>query len=227
MTYKNIMFVCILMLALTSASAAPIAASDALATWVKTTSPYGYNTNSWTTSGTNLYYSSNTGQSLVTPFSHSYDFAFSVRMWSGDTDNDRYGVLFGFSDYLNHYRLSWEGGGYAEDGGYRGLQLIREVNGVAVVLDTLASYWAANVVYTFNVYRTGNTIGYSVVRVSDNVTIRSFSVVDTTIMSGQIGIFNDSQITYYSNMDLVVPEPSSMLMALMGLVLLLSWRRNK
>ena len=127
--------------------------------------------------------------------------------------------MFGFSDVLNHYRLSWEGGGYTEvhSAPATGLSLVREVNGVSTALYNLNVLWAINASYDMTVGRSGNTVFFSVVRVSSNTTVAQGSFADTTFASGRVGIFADSQTSRFANLDLTTtPEPSTSLLLCAG-----------
>ena len=197
-----------------------LTASNVLSTWTHYTSPMTTaSANAWAVSGSSVLYNSNTGGTLASDFSITGNFIFKVRIASYDTDNDRYGLVFGFTDVNNNYRMSWENAGYAEADSSRGLSLIREVGGTSVSLNNIVLYWGTNVAYDVTVYRSGDYIGMQVVRVSDSVVIRDIAVVDTTFMSGRVGLWNDSQPTIYSNIELIIPEPGTFVLT--GCVLFL------
>ncbi len=225
---KNfILFLLLLCLAMAS-YAESVTANTVVTTWVRDICPMStYNTDSWTVSGSNIYYTSNYGQTIRSPFAAYGDFTFKASLWNADTDNDRYGLVFGYLDSSNHYRLSWDRGG-AADAGYTGLQLIQEVNGTNTVLYNNSTLWTADVVYTMMVYRTGNTIGFTITRVSDNIQLFNYSVVNTTFMNGYLGLWNYSQPTYYSNVQYtIVPEPGTIILALFGLMVAACFRGHK
>lgn len=178
--------------------AVSISASSVISNWTRATSPVSGATDSWTTSGTAVYYTTNNGSSIISNFTASGDFDFSTRIWNSG-DNDRYGVVFGWQNVDNHYRMSWEGGGQA-DGTFRGLQLIREVNGVATALYTSSGYWANATQYDVKVFRTGSNVGMYITRVSDGAVMANVSVADNNFTSGKVGLWNSSQVTYYDNL---------------------------
>src|SRR5262249_15157257 len=131
-----------------SARADMISPTEALANWSKVEDPYAhFNVDWWKVTGANsenLDYDNvppgraadPIGQALVSNFTVTGDFTFSARVTSLHTDDDIFGLVFGYKDSNNHYRLSWDGGGFEEVDNHRGLHLVREVGGVATVL-----YW--------------------------------------------------------------------------------------
>lgn len=196
------------------------------ALWTTLTSP-GLQFNSGgsdtvTKSGTSVSVVGNRQSTVVSNFSQSGDFVFSGRMSAGPSDNDNMGVTFGFSDLSNHYRLGWEGGGFGDIGsgslgasGANGLFLVVEQGGVGSVLFQNASLnWALNTDYDFTVSRTGNDISFTILQ--GLTVVESQTVTDTTFLSGQIGVYTESQAAEFSNLahtDLsvvAVPEPNTL-----------------
>src|SRR5581483_3577721 len=106
------------------------------------------------------------GQGLVSDFTQSGDFTFSARVQSLYTDDDIFGLVFGYQDPNNHYRLSWDGGGFEEADNHYGLHLIRELNGTATTLYWPSSptglKWAPDVAYDITVGRAGDTISINI-----------------------------------------------------------------
>src|SRR5688572_25026538 len=132
---KNVSLLTANLCALALAAAAPAQAqlftpTEMDTNWLRFTDPIATNNvDSWTPSGAFLDYTTNNGQTLASNFIVSGDYVFSARIQSTGTDNDRYGLVFNFTDPANNYRFSWEGGGLAEVGGLRGMNLMRESGG--------------------------------------------------------------------------------------------------
>lgn len=133
-----------------------------------------------------------------------------------DQDDDNLGVVFGWQDESNHYRLGFEGGGFGDNGdefdpfvdegasGAHGLWLVREQGGVATVLLELPStFWQPETDYGFTVARNGDEISFSVTEGLS--VVGSATVVDTTFPAGRIGLYVESQEAEFR--DLAVTEP--------------------
>ena len=204
-----------------------VSAAEAFNNWGREPDPIrGSNTDDWIVSASELRCTGNahSGQSLVSDFTLSEDFSFTSRIQNRDTDDDRYGLIFGYQDPNNNYRFSWErrggNGGIPEADNSRGLSLIREVGGASTSLFNLPStYWVQNTPYDVTVFRLGDEIGFEVKEVGGTV-VASTSITDTTFLSGEIGLWNTSQRTRYSNLEYTtdVPEPTAVLASL-GLAL--------
>jgi len=203
---KAIVFTCLAILYTSYVSAVTVTATDVVNNWTKGISPLGTNTSSWTTSGSSVYYSSNSGSTAWSNFTLSGDFVFKVQIM-GNSDNDRYGILFG-NDASNNYRISWEAGGLA-DTSYRGLQFLSESgDAVTALANYNAYYWTSGVTYEMTIYRIGDIIGFRVARVSDGVELQHYYTTNTTFTSGKIGLWNQSQVTYYSNIEYFSSNPA-------------------
>ncbi len=210
-----------------------VSPTEAFDNWTREASPWrdSVNEDAWTVSGSQLQYTHNVGQSLISDFSLSGDFNFTSRIQSLDGDDDRFGLLFGYQDSQNNYRFSWEGdftnGGVSEADGSRGLSLIREVNGTSASLFNLSSNWLRNTPYDITVSRVDDAIGFEVKDLSGSI-VASTSVVDTTFTEGKLGLWNTSQRTGYSNIEVdvgSVPEPTGLLaIAIVGVGLCLRRR---
>ncbi len=174
-----------------------IAASTIVNNWTRYASVVNgsTNTNNWSVSGSTINYTSNNGGTIASNYTVANDFSFSSDVKAITSDNDRYGVVFGFQDAENNYRISWEGGGLA-DHGFRNLNFIKEVGGTATSLYTLATNWKLNEVHTLTVSRTGNNISMSVSGVA------SQTFTDTTFMTGRVGLFTLSQTTNFASVNL-------------------------
>lgn len=156
----------------------------------------------------------NSSGALVSDFLVNGDFAFSgfVTPTSADyDDNDIIGLVFGWQDELNHYRLGWsqtqrpgtsDDQAYADITGRRGLFLIREVDGLSQTLFNIGDwFWQDDVRYNFEISR-----------VNDLLNIvwggQSFSVTDNTLTSGRVGIYTESQTAVFGQLNVLVPTPS-------------------
>lgn len=177
---------------------------------------------------------SNSSGALVSNFSLLGDFMFSGS-FSPTTvefdDNDILGVVFGWQDQLNHYRLGWsqiqrpnttDDRAITDITGRKGLFLIREVDGLSNTLFNISDlYWEDNVSYNFNVGRTNNLL---------NIDFggQVFSIDDSTFNSGRIGVYTESQTARFwglsangttpNTQSQQVPEPG-VIMFVSGLVL--------
>ncbi len=194
-----------------SAQADPITSTEAVTNWSRQDSPIvDSNTDVWTDNSPFIDYIFNSGGSLISDFTQDTDFTFSADITNLDTDNDRYGIVFGWQDSQNHYRVSWERGGLS-DNGFRGLNFLREVNNTVTNLFTTNINWQLGEVYDVTAGRSGSSIFFNIVRESDSAIIASQSVVDTTFTTGNVGLFTRSQRTRFGDLDFsVIPEPSTL-----------------
>lgn len=157
----------------------------------------------------------NSSGALVSDFLVNGDFSFSgfVTPTSIDyDDNDIIGLVFGWQDAMNHYRLGWsqiqrpgtsDDQAYADITGRRGLFLIREVDGLSQTLFNVADwFWQDDVRSNFEISR-----------VSDLLNIswggQSFSISDSTMTSGRVGIYTESQTAVFGQLNVTVPTPNS------------------
>ena len=184
----------------------------------------------------------NSSGALVSDFELFGDFLFSG-YFSPTTvnydDNDIIGLVFGWQDAQNHYRLGWsqtqrpgtdDDRAIADITGKSGLFLIREVGGTSQTLFNFADlYWEDDVRYSFNVGRVADQLN---IDFGGNV----FSVNDSTFTSGHIGVYTESQTGRFWNLNaggtpnLQVPRPVSEPGAFMfasGLAMLVVASRRK
>lgn len=190
---------------------------------------------SWTTGGTTATKAGNDSTTLVSDFSTSGDFTYTGSMRSLN-DNDNMGIVFGWQDANNHYRLGWEGGGYSDGGSssQQGFWLIRETAGVDTVLFNIPSlFWAGHNttnIYDFSITRSGGDISFSMMLGTS--TLASGTVTDSTFLSGKVGVYVESNASEFTDLSVaapnVVPLPASLpfLMAGMGGLGLISHRRK-
>lgn len=179
---------------------------------------------------------SNSSGALVSDFRLFGDFLFSGYFSPTKRefdDNDIIGVVFGWQDAKNHYRLGWtqtqrpgttDDRAIADVTGRTGLFLIREVDGKSNTLFNISDlFWEDDVSYKFNVKRVANQLDLSF---AGNVV----SVTDPTFLSGHIGVYTESQTgkfwslnadgktTLKPSQSLPVSEPGAM-MFFSGLVI--------
>jgi hypothetical protein len=171
--------------------------------------------------GNQAVQNTNSFGTIVSNFSFTGDFNFNGTMTPTTfefNDDDILGLVFGWQNQSNHYRLGWEQGGYNDSGsGASGLFLVRELAGVSTILFQQEIFWADNVSYNFLVGRSGNNISFNINGIS-----RSF--LDTTFMSGKVGFYTESQTARFGGLASApqapnaVTEPSTL--AILGLGLL-------
>ncbi|MDF2177222.1 PEP-CTERM sorting domain-containing protein [Aliiglaciecola sp. CAU 1673] len=186
--------------------------------------------------GNQAVQNSNSYGTIVSDFSFTGDFNFSGSMTpttASFDDNDLLGLVFGWTDQSNHYRLGWEQGGYNDISGASGLYLVRELGGISSILFQSELFWQDNEDYNFVVGRSGNNISFSITGLIGGVTTTvAQSFTDTTFMSGNVGFWTASQTARFGGLasapqapSTEVPEPS--MLALFGLSLLLLVRRAR
>ncbi len=147
--------------------------------------------------GNQAVQNSNSYGTIVSDFSFTGDFNFSGSMTPTTVsfnDNDILGLVFGWQDASNHYRLGWEQGGFNDSPtGASGMFLVRELAGVSTILFQQETFWADNVSYNFVVGRTGNDISFSLGGVNQSFT-------DTTFMTGNVGFYTESQTARFGGL---------------------------
>lgn len=173
--------------------------------------------------GNQAVQNSNNDGTIVSDFTFTGDFNFSGTMTATQVafnDDDNMGLVFGWQDASNHYRLGWEQGGYGDISGARGMYLVKEVAGVSSILfQNPTLYWQDNVDYNFVVGRSGNDISFSLGGVSQTFT-------DTTFMSGNVGFYTESQTARFGGLASApqapgtpsVPVPAPLVLLGLGLV---------
>lgn len=199
--------------------------------WTTAPSPaYGGGPTGLTSAGGNqAVQNSNSYGTIVSDFTFTGDFNFSGSMTPTTAvfnDNDILGLVFGWQDESNHYRLGWEQGGYNDISGASGMFLVRELAGVSTILFQQEAFWSDNVTYNFIVGRAGNDISFNLGGIAQSFT-------DTTFMSGNVGFYTESQTAMFGGLASAptppgssVPEPT--ILALMGLGLAgIGWKRQK
>ena len=244
-----------LLLGLVSNSyATPITSADIIADWTAGNSPIeGSILGSWNDTSGTIQASSNHVGSLVSNVVANSDFSFSTNTTA--SDNDTFGLIWGFQDLSNHYRFSWtrhygEDGvgspsGEGGDGIYDGFKIIKEVSGVSSILFSSTTEYSENRDYSLNLL--GTATGFNVV-INDITTVVAApavvfnqSIADTTFTSGKVGIheFYQQNGNVWSDFDLnvgtavipqpgsSVPEPSTLAIFALGMIGLASRRFKK
>jgi len=185
--------------------------------WTNEQSPASGGTHQWRSdSATEAYHNSNGNSALISNFTLDGNFNFSGFLQSLG-DDDVMGLVFGWQDHLNHYRLGWENAqvnnGFNDISGASGMFLVREVAGTSTILFQQETFWQPNTKHDFSVRRIGSDISFSL-----NGIEQSFN--DTNFMSGHIGLYTESQSAKFDELAVTtsVPEPSTL--AVLGLGLL-------
>ncbi len=187
---------------------------------------------------------SNSSGALVSDFRVFGDFLFSG-FFSPTTrefdDNDIVGIVFGWQDPKNHYRLGWtqtqrpgtkDDKAFTDITGRTGLFLIREVDGKSETLFNIKDlYWEDDASYSFNIKRVANQLDL-------NFGGKLFSVTDSTFLSGHLGVYTESQTAKFWSLNadgrttlqppqsVPVSEPGAVLF-FSGLVMAAAVRRRR
>lgn len=177
--------------------------------------------------GNQAVQNSNSFGSIISDFSFTGDFNFSGTMNATGSDDDIIGLVFGWQDASNHYRLGWERGGYNDaPTNASGMFLVKEVAGVSTVLFQQETFYTNNVDYNFIVGRAGNDISFSLNGISQSFT-------DTAFMSGHVGFYTESQTARFGGLASApqapnaAPVPAPMAMMGLGLLALAYSRKRK
>jgi hypothetical protein len=220
-----------------------INSTDIIGNWASGDSPMGEEANgTWVTNDSLIAANLNHVGSLVSKVSVNIDSSFNFSVNSRATDNDTFGLIWGFQDLANHYRLSWSigfgesGVGAAPSSGqngiYEGLKIIKEVAGISSVIYSSDLEYGQNQNYTLSI--SGNTNGFTVDinNLSTSASVFNHSVGDTSFTSGKVGIHELYQEdgNVWSNFALQgteVPEPSKLVIFALGLIAIASRRFNK
>nr|WP_161602059.1 hypothetical protein [Aliiglaciecola lipolytica] len=184
----------------------------------------------------------NSSGSLISDFVSIGDFVFSGSMTptfannlsceaeNTCNDNDILGIVFGWQDSSNHYRLGFSQGdnstaqAVSDITGRNGLFLIREVNGSSSTLAHWSNvFWQDEQTYNFSVGRLGDEISFSLNGMgldtaqnqsgalpSDSVFQTqnagmtavdiSYNLLDSTFLGGRVGVYTESQTAIFSGL---------------------------
>lgn len=186
--------------------------------------------NGWSTAGT----SAGIGRkfsTLVSDYGTDGDFTFSGQMRHKSTNakgDGNMGVVFGWTDEDNHYRMGWEyfdteptepWPGDVGSSEQHGFWLIRETAGMDSVLVNIADlFFEFDVTYDFSIERDGDDILYSLFE--DGTKLAAGVITDTTYMSGKVGVYAERNASTFDNLDLKpIPLPGTLPLLAGGLVL--------
>lgn len=187
-------------------------------------------TTGWTVGGISATRLGNGSGALISNFSLSGDFTFSGKFQTTSSDDENVGMVFGWQDSANHYRLGWEGNGFGDiagggfgSSGANGLWLVREQAGVGAILFELPTTFytvsAGGPVYDFTIARSDNDIFFSIDNGATN--IASATVADSTFLSGAVGVYVESQQAQFTDLaadEISVPEPGTIALFGRGLI---------
>lgn len=160
-------------------------------------------------------------------------FAYNASCQAENTcdDDDILGLVFGWQDANNHYRLGWSQGDGSNSSGVKdvtgktGLFLVKEENGRSNTIKNWdSSFWLEDVAYKFSISRVADSISLSVqgliqsirgiqgaivptnVAQSGTPQTIDYSVSDSTFVSGRVGIYTESQTAEFKSLAVNVPS---------------------
>lgn len=182
--------------------------------------------------------SGNSSGALISDFKLIGDFSFSgifsptfasnssCERHNTCNDNDIIGLVFGWQDVDNHYRLGWNQGGkgaVSDVTGRDGLFLIKETGGRSNTLVHFDStFWVDEAVYEFSISRTNDSLAIVIEGATQDILgsqsgalpqipavksrssapadIVEFSVTDSTFTSGNLGVYTESQTGFFNSL---------------------------
>lgn len=183
-----------------AATAAPLANADILADWGTGPDPLTRATEGvWTLDGGgNLTGTANHRGVIVSDFTAVGTFRFFAEHNPGD--NDSFGMVFGWTDIDNHYRVSWSDD-YGESSanpfslanGRPGFRVIKMVGGTRTVLYTSGTDYSASNNYSLEI--NGLAGGFSVTARNETISavLENEIINDSTFASGKVGLFHTYQ----------------------------------
>lgn len=183
----------------------------------------------------------NSSGSLVSNFNLLGDFSFTGLMTATTTqydDNDIMGIVFGWQDEKNHYRLGWtqnkskpsDDRAIADITGRSGLFLVKESNGRSQTLfNNKDWFWQDNTQYQFKVSRQNDKITFGLGLLNSPLT--EFSLLNDMFINGRVGLYTESQTARFENLRITgtvaAPEPSSFVILLSGLFALMVTNKSR
>lgn len=179
------------------AHAASVSTADILANWTAGDDPIeNGTTGAWTNSGGNLAGTSNHRGSIVSDFDAVFDYKFSATQNPGD--NDTFGMLFGWTDADNHYRVSWTDE-YGETGAQPnvvaanqpGFRVVKVANGLNTLLYSSSTDYSSRSNYSITVEAVSGG-GFSILARNEttDTDLEDQSFTDTMFTSGKVGLFH-------------------------------------
>ncbi|PWR01606.1 hypothetical protein DKT77_15855 [Meridianimarinicoccus roseus] len=154
------------------------------------------------------------------------------------SDDDTMGLVLSYGDGSNNIRIGWEGGGDWESEVSpfaNGVWIVEETGGVAAtIFEDAANFWSLNVVYDFEVSSIGGILSFSFAdSANPGVAVASGQATPGRSTDGQVGVYNGSNNTVFSNITIdrapsttVVPLPAGLPLLTAGLLGLAAFRRR-
>ncbi|MEM8579636.1 MAG: hypothetical protein AAGF50_00375 [Pseudomonadota bacterium] len=205
--------------------------------WINGDDPIKENQSGTSTTGSDYVHIHGNGDlAVLTDYTLATPFDFSGHAYA-PADDDIFGVLFGYVDGFNNYRISWTGGedhDWEAGRRYGGLMLVEESNGEATTLwrdpDLM---WLAGVEYNFWLHVDYEEVSFELRE--GNEVLADFSVFgDFTDVDGRAGVFTRSNaVSFYNLSDQplaplhVTPLPGGLPLLLGGAGLLLIRKRRR
>lgn len=183
----------------TAASAVTLDASA----WINGDDPIKENQSGTSTTGEDYVHIHGNGDlAVLTDYTLATPFDFSGHAYA-PSDDDIFGVLFGYVDGFNNYRISWTGGedhDWEAGRKYGGLMLVKEVDGKGETLwrdpDLM---WLAGVEYNFWLHVEYDQVGFEL-REGSTV-LADFTVAgDFAEVNGRAGVFTRSNPAKFYNL---------------------------
>lgn len=184
------------------ASAAGAVTLDASA-WINGDDPIKENQSGTSTTGTDFVEIHGNGDlAVLTDYTLATPFDFSGHAYAPE-DDDIFGVLFGYVDGFNNYRISWTGGedhDWEAGRKYGGLMLVKEKNGRGETLwrdpDLM---WLAGVEYNFWLHVDYEEVSFELRE--GNTVLADFMVAgDFSGVEGRAGVFTRSNPAKFYNL---------------------------
>lgn len=196
---RRFLSACLLVLSTHAAGAVPIDATG----WTDADDPVKENQSGVSTTGPGFVSIAGNGDlAVVSDFDVSAPFSFGGTITAPE-DDDILGLVFGYEDGSNNYRISWTGGedhDWEAGPAYGGLMLVSESGGVAETLFREADLlWLAGTSYDFQLEVEDTQASFSLS--VGGAPLTSFSVFDDfSGADGKIGVFTRSNAADFTNL---------------------------